>query len=121
MARGEIWWVELDGRRPVVLLSPEEDVEPEDGAELRAMQIVEPAGVDLGGVGAEVTLGADEGLAEAGVVRAAFPLAGFIPCTWLVTVTRADLIERAGMLSPEKLGELTDVLRRSGIEDLSWA
>ena len=111
MARGEIWWMEFDGRRPVVLLSPDED------AELRAIQVVAPAGTDLTGVGIEVSLGAAEGLAEAGVVRVALPAAGFIPCTWLVTVTRDDLIEQAGTLAPAKLRELTDVLQRAGIEE----
>lgn len=113
MARGEIWWVEWgerDEKRPVVLLSPDEDTE------LRAMQVVAPAGVDLAGVGIEVGLGAEEGLAQAGVVRVALPADGFVPCTWLVTVTREDLIEQAGTLSPAKLREVTDMLQAAGIE-----
>jgi mRNA interferase MazF len=110
MARGEIWWVVLDEKRPVVLLSPDEDTE------LRAVQVVAPAGVDLTGVGIEVRLGAEEGLAQAGVVRVALPADDFIPCTWLVTVTCEDLIEQAGTLSPAKLREVTDMLQVAGIE-----
>ena len=41
MDRGEVWWALLDEKRPVVLLS-------RDGAEeLRAIQVVAPAGTDI--------------------------------------------------------------------------
>ena len=76
--RGEVWWALLDDKRPVVLLS-------RDGAEeLRAIQVVAPAGTDITDVGIEVRLGNGEGLANEGVVRVALPRTGFIPCTWLV-------------------------------------
>jgi mRNA interferase MazF len=42
MRRGEVWWVDFDERRPVVLLSEEE------AYGFRAMQVVAPAGVDAG-------------------------------------------------------------------------
>jgi len=51
MERGEVWWALLDEKPPVVLLS-------RDGVEdLRAIQVVAPAGTDISGVGIEVRLG----------------------------------------------------------------
>jgi mRNA interferase MazF len=110
MERGEVWRVLFDVQRPVVLLSEG------DAGELRAIQIVAPANTDLADAGIEVELGADEGLEAKGVVRVALPRPGLIPCTWLATVTRDDLIEQAGKLSPAKLAELTDALRRAQLE-----
>ena len=52
-----------------------------------------------------------EGLPFEGVLRFAFPRPGFTPCTWLTTVSRDDLIERAGVLSSAKLSEIEDALR----------
>ena len=45
MRRGEIWWVEFDERRPVVLLSEDEP------SGFRAMQVVAPADTDISGLG----------------------------------------------------------------------
>ncbi len=45
MQPGEVWWVEFDERRPVVLLSGE------DPSEFRAMQVVAPADYDISGWG----------------------------------------------------------------------
>ncbi|MEU9861902.1 type II toxin-antitoxin system PemK/MazF family toxin [Streptomyces sp. NPDC047971] len=105
MRRGEVWWVDFDERRLVVLLS-------EDGASgIRVMQVVAPSGVDIGGLGVEVRVGATEGLPLDGVLRVAFPRPGFTPCTWLTTVSRDDLIERAGVLPSAKLGEIEDAVR----------
>jgi mRNA interferase MazF len=110
MERGEVWWALLDEKRPVVLLS-------RDGAEdLRAIQIVAPAGTDITGVCIEVKMGNEEGLASEGVVRVALPRTGLIPCTWQVTLTHDDLIKQAGRLSPAKLRELTDALRLAQLE-----
>jgi mRNA interferase MazF len=141
--RGEVWWAQVDERCPVVLLSvalPSEGGPPG----LRAMRIVAPATADerhgflvLSGaqaaelersqaaaleradvraVGVEVELGPPEGLPQPGVVRVALPRDGTIFCTWLVTLTEDALIERAGVLSPAKLGELGHALRLAGIE-----
>jgi mRNA interferase MazF len=107
MQRGEVWWVEFDERRPVVLLS---DDEPSGFA---AMQVVPPAGTDISGLGVEVAVGVLEGLPFDGVLRFAFPWPGFTPCTWLTTLSRDDLIERAGVLSSAKLSEIDDALRAS--------
>ncbi|MEV7108006.1 type II toxin-antitoxin system PemK/MazF family toxin [Streptomyces atroolivaceus] len=105
MQRGEVWWVEFDERRPVVLLSGD------DASGIRVMQVVARAGVDITGLGVEVPVGAVEGLPSEGVLRFALPRPGFTPCTWLTTVSRDDLIERAGVLSSAKLSEIEKVLR----------
>jgi mRNA interferase MazF len=55
-----------------------------------------------------------EGLLFEGVLRFVFPRPGFTPCTWLTTLSRDDLIERAGVLSPAKFSEIEDALRLSG-------
>ncbi|MEX5636608.1 type II toxin-antitoxin system PemK/MazF family toxin [Parafrankia sp. FMc2] len=109
MRRGEVWWADFGERRPVILLSEEAHME------FRAMQIVDPATVDITGVGLEVTVGAVEGLPLDGVVRVAFPRPGLIPCTWLATVTERDVIERAGVLPEAKLDEIERALRLGGI------
>ncbi|AIR98085.1 type II toxin-antitoxin system PemK/MazF family toxin [Streptomyces glaucescens] len=114
MQRGDVWWVDFDERRPVVLLSDEEP------SGFQAMQVVAPAGVDISGLGVEVAVGTPEGLPFEGVLRFALPLPGFTPCTWLTTVTRDDLIERAGVLSPVKLREVGEALRAAG-ESREWS
>ncbi|MFG3436093.1 type II toxin-antitoxin system PemK/MazF family toxin [Nonomuraea sp. NPDC047897] len=108
MQRGEVWWVDFDERRPVVLLSDEQS------SGFQAMQVVAPAGVDISGLGVEVAVGAPEGLPFEGVLRFAFPRPGFTPCTWLTTVARDDLTERAGVLSSVKLSEVGEALRAAG-------
>ncbi|MEU2656043.1 type II toxin-antitoxin system PemK/MazF family toxin [Streptomyces sp. NPDC007325] len=108
MQRGDVWWVDFDERHPVVLLSDEES------SGFQAMQVVAPAGVDISGLGVEVAVGAPEGLPFDGVLRFALPRPGFTPCTWLTTVTRDDLIERAGALSAVKLSEVREALRAAG-------
>jgi mRNA interferase MazF len=107
MRRGEIWWAEFDQRRPVVLLSEEEP------SGFRAMQVVAPADTDISGLGIEVAVGFPEGLPFNGVLRFGFPWPGFTPCTWLTTLSRDDLIERAGAVSAAKLSEIDDALRAS--------
>ena len=107
MRRGEVWWAEFDKRRPVVLLSGE------DPSGFRAMQVVAPADTDFSGLGTEVAVGVQEGLPFDGVLRFAFPRPGFTPCTWLTTLSREDLIERAGAVSAAKLSEIDDALRAS--------
>ena len=107
MRRGEVWWAEFDERRPVVLLSGE------DPSGFQAMQVVAPADTDISGLGIEVAVGVQEGLSFDGVLRFAFPLPGFTPCTWLTTLNREDLIERAGAVSTAKLSEIDDALRAS--------
>jgi mRNA interferase MazF len=107
MRRGEVWWADFGERRLVVLLSEEEP----SGS--RAMQVVAPADTDISGLGIEVPVGVGEGLPFDGVLRFAFPRPGFTPCTWLTTLSREDLIERAGTVSAAKLSEIDDALRAS--------
>jgi mRNA interferase MazF len=108
MQRGEVWWVEFDERRPVVLLSEDESTG------FVAMQVVAPADADISDLGIEVAVGVLEGLPFEGVLRFGFPWPGFTPCTWLTTLNRDDLIERAGALSAAKLSEIDDALRAAG-------
>lgn len=117
MRYGEVWWADLDGRRPVVLVADVEDG-VEIGAEavaaagaVRVMQVVEPAGVDIEGVAAELAVGPDEGVPVPGVLRVALPRPELIPCTWQITLGPEDLLERAGVLSDAKLVELGELLR----------
>src|ERR1700729_632572 len=107
MRRGEVWWVEFDERRPVVLLSGE------DPSGFRAMVVVAPADTDISGLGIEVAVGAEEGLPFDGVLRLEFPLPGFTPCTWLPPVSRDDRTERAGAVPAAKLSEIDDAVRAS--------
>jgi mRNA interferase MazF len=136
MQRGEVWWAFIGERCPVVLLSGDEE------PEFRAMRIVAPATAEqkrgfvvlsgeeaadsqvmqqiLGSAvttvtGIEVAVGTHEGLPRGGVVRLALPRAGHVFCTWLVTLTRESLIERAGALAPTKLDQLANALRLAQI------
>jgi len=113
MHRGEVWWAEFDERRPVVLLSEDEP------SGFLAMQVVAPADAGISGLGIEVAVGIQEGLPFEGVLRVVFPRPGFTPCTWLTTLSRDDLIERAGTLPPEKLSEIDDALR-AGEQRTEW-
>ncbi|MEU3887995.1 type II toxin-antitoxin system PemK/MazF family toxin [Streptomyces sp. NPDC029041] len=105
MQRGEVWWVQFDERRLVVVLSGE------GTSGIRVMQVVAPASVDMSGLGIEVTVGAREGPPFEGVLRLALPRPGFTPCTWLTTVSRDDLIERETVLSSAKLSEIDEALQ----------
>ena len=105
MQPGEVWWVEFDERRPVVLLSGD------DASGFQAVQVVAPANVSLSDLGIEVAVGAAEGLSIEGVLRFAFPRPGYTPCTWVTTLSPADLIEQAGVLPTAKLNEIQDAIR----------
>lgn len=134
--RGELWWAQIDEKRPVVVLS--DDARPE----VHVMQIVAPAtsvekrgflimscdqAVDadnrrrmvavagpVQAVGIEVWFGSAEGLAEEGVVRVALPQNGTIFCTWAASLSEDFLIERIGVCSPEKLHELDAAIELAG-------
>jgi mRNA interferase MazF len=134
--RGELWWAQIDEKRPVVLLSC--DARPE----VQVMQIVAPAtsaerrgflimsgdqAVDadvrrrnvaevrpVQAVLIEVRFGGSEGLAEEGVVRVALPQDGTIFCTWGTSLSEDFLTERIGACSPEKLHELDVAMELAG-------
>ena len=140
MERGEVWWAFIDERRPVVLLSGDggeseframQIVAPANAAEKRGLvvlsgevaadsrlmqQVIGSAGTGTGGVGVEVEVGTREGLPHDGVVRVMLPRDGQIFCTWLVSLTRDSLVERAGALSDMKLDHLANALRLAQIE-----
>ena len=86
MRRGEIWWARLDKRRPVVLVSRDE------AYDVRALVIVAGVSTTVRGYAVEVKVGRAEGLPRACVIN----------CDWLVTVPKADLLERAGSLGAAK-------------------
>jgi mRNA interferase MazF len=95
MRRGEVWWAQVDKRRPVVLVSREE------AYDVRALVIAAPVTTTVRGFSVEVKLGRREGLARECVVN----------CDWLVTLAKTDLLERAGTLSAAKLRQLDAALR----------
>jgi mRNA interferase MazF len=93
--RGEVWWAQIDKKRPVVLLSRDE------AYDVRAMVIVAPATTTVRGYAVELKVGRREGLPRECVVN----------CDWLVTVPKVDLVARAGSLSAAKVQKLDDALR----------
>lgn len=95
MKRGEIWWANVDERRPVVLLSRDE------AYSVRALVIVAPVSTTIRGFSVEVRLGRRDGLPRAAVVSA----------DWLATLPKTDLVSRIGTLSRTKLAQLDDALR----------
>ena len=108
--RGEVWWAQVNGVQPVVLLSGADD------REIQAIFVVAPASADIEGVCIELPIGRDEGLPDAGVVRVATPREGAIPCQWLVTLGQQDLVKRAGALSAEKLQALARMMQLAELE-----
>jgi mRNA interferase MazF len=115
--RGELWWVTLDVRRPVAILSA-------DGEDVRAIIVVPPVDrppnsfeepPSSTAAWEEIPVGAEEGLTCEGVVRVAFPRPGVTLCQWLVILPARDLHERAGELSTTKLARLESLLRRAGL------
>jgi mRNA interferase MazF len=103
--RGEVWWVEFDELRPVVVLGGDE------ASGFQVIQIVPSADMDISGLGVEVPVGPIDGLAYEGVLRLGFPNPGFLFCTWLTSVTAQTLVKRAGVLRPGKLDEIDAAIR----------
>ncbi|GHJ91278.1 hypothetical protein SNE510_07970 [Streptomyces sp. NE5-10] len=114
MRRGEIRWAVFDERRPVVLLSDEEP------SGFRAVQVVAPAGVDLGDLGVEVPVGPRKDSPSTACCGGPSPTRASPPCTWATTVTRDDLTERAGTLSSATLDAVEAALRRAA-RPSGWA
>ena len=94
MKRGEVWWCKLDKRRPVVLVSRDE------AYDVRALVIAAGVSTTVRGYTVEVKIGRAEGLPRPCVVN----------CDWLVTVPKADLLGRAGVLGAAKLQLLDQAL-----------
>jgi mRNA interferase MazF len=111
--RGDIWSVQFDERRRVVLLTSEEE------STFRSIQLVDPAGQDISGLAIEVSVGIEEGLPFEEVVRFAFSRPGLTPCTWLANLGREDLMEWIGALSEVKMGEIDDALASAGLDPVT--
>lgn len=111
--RGDVWSVEFDRRRRVVLLSAGR------GSGFGSIQLVDPARQDISGVAIEVGVGIEEGHPFEEVVRFALPRPGSTPCTWLVDLGREDLIERIGALSEVKMEEIDLALDSAGLDPIS--
>ena len=75
-----------------------------------------PPPTDITGVALEVAIGNVEGLPFEGVVRVALPRPGLVPCTWLTTLSRSDLLEPAGAIPLTKLDEITELLHLAGLD-----
>lgn len=99
----------MDKEYPVLILSPN------GPSGIRAMMVVAPVTTDVRSVAIEVKVGGQEGLLHEGVLRVAFARPGRINCNWLITLSHADLIRKAGALSSTKLSELDDALRRGEV------
>ena len=89
----------FDYLRPVVVLSRL------DNDDLRCVVAVDPANEDISGVAVEVDLGLN-----GHVVRVALPRSGQINCTWVLTSSQEDLIEKVGTLSSAKLNEVENLI-----------
>ena len=76
-----------------------------DDGDLRCVVALEPANEDISGVAVEVGLGLDDY-----VVRVALPRANQINCTWVVTSSQRDLVEKMGTLSSDKLNEVESLI-----------
>ncbi len=96
---GDIWTAALDHLRPVIVLSRL------DNNDLRCVVAVEPANEDISGVAVEVDLGLN-----GHVVRVALPRPGQINCTWILTLSQEDLVEKVGTLSSAKLNEVENLI-----------
>jgi mRNA interferase MazF len=97
MRRGEIWWADVPipvGRRPVVLVSRNV------AYAVRSRVTVAEVTTRSRGLETEVPLGRREGL----------PRACFANADNLITIDKAWLIERAGLLDSEKLRRLDRAL-----------
>lgn len=94
MKRGEIWWADVDKRRPVVLVSRDE------AYAIRANVTVAPITTTVRGFAVEVAVGKKEGLPKRGVIN----------CDAVVTLSKSLLAERAGRLSAAKRAQLDRAL-----------
>ncbi len=92
--RGEVWLVELDKRRPVVILS-------RDIAAARMQEVIAaPISTRARGVATEVPLGGPEGLSRPSVAR--------LDNTQLVS--RSALVKRIGRVGPDPMQRICDAL-----------
>ena len=117
MHRGEVWWVDFDERRPVLLLGDEEP------SGFRAIQVVAAAPTDITGVALEVAIGNVEGLPFEGVVRVALSRPGLVPCTWADNAVPFRSPRTSGRRSPNEArrDHGTPPPRRARLRGEEWA
>ena len=95
MKRGEIWWANLDKKRPVLLLSRDEAYEH------RALITIAPLTTKIRGFSVEVRVGKQERLPKPCVIN----------LDTLATVPKMSLSERISTLSGHKISKVNDALR----------
>lgn len=89
-SHGDIWWAELDKRRPVVIASRD------DARGVRQRTTVAAVTTTIRGIPTEVELDERDGLKARSAVN----------CDELVTVHKSRLVRRIGRLSEQRLSEL---------------
>ena len=98
MKRGEVWWADLSppaGRRPVVLLSRDE------AYPVRNQVTVAPVTTRIRDIPVEVRLGPAEGMPRKCVAN----------LDSIVTIRKAQLVERLALLGPNKVREIDAAIR----------
>jgi mRNA interferase MazF len=98
MKRGDVWWAALPkpaGRRPVVLVSRDE------AYQVRELVSVVPVTTRVRELPTEVPLGRAEGMARRCVANA----------DTLTTIPKRTLVEYAGSLGAERMGQLESAIR----------
>lgn len=92
---GEVWWAEIDKRRPVAVASRS------DGQGVRRQVTVATITTRIRGIPSEVVLDEADGLPASSVVN----------CDDLATIEKDRLVRRIGRLSEARLAELHRALR----------
>lgn len=92
---GEIWWAEIDKRRPVAVASRS------DGQGVRRQVTVATITTRIRGIPSEVALDETDGLAAPSVVN----------CDDLATIEKVRLVRRIGRLSEARVADLHRALR----------
>lgn len=88
-SHGDIWWADLDKRRPVVIASRD------DARGVRQRTTVAAVTSTIRGIPSEVELDERDGLKARSVIN----------CDEMVTIDKARLVRRVGRLSEQRLRE----------------
>ncbi len=99
VSRGDLWTAVFDEVRLVVVLARV------GRNALQCVVAVKRANEDISGIAVEVDLGLNDL-----VVRVALPRPGRINCTWMLTASQDDLVEKVGTLSPARLNEVENLI-----------
>ena len=95
MRRGELWWADLDKRRPVLLLSRDE------AYEIRGLVTVAPVTSKARNLSVEVRIGKREGLPKPCVIN----------LDTITTIPKRSLAERIVALSGDRMSAVDDALK----------